>query len=137
MGGLHGLFLAQYNILRENGHTPSEAYNETVEELTQSLAPYLGEHGMDMLHAACSTTARRGALDWAPEFEKATRPVFERLYASVKDGTEARKALEYNGRPTYRQDLEKELEQVENSEIWQVGKVVRGLRPERISQEHA
>jgi ketol-acid reductoisomerase len=135
MGALHGLFLAQYKLLREHGHTPSEAFNETVEELTQSLAPYLGEHGMDAMHASCSTTARRGALDWAPEFEKAVRPVFERLYASVADGTEARKALESNGKPTYREDLEKELKEVEDMEIWRVGKVVRELRPERARRD--
>lgn len=36
MGGIQGMFLAQYQVLRENGHSPSEAFNETVEEATQS-----------------------------------------------------------------------------------------------------
>ena len=79
---------------------------------------------------ACSTTARRGALDWAPIFEKANLPVFEALYKSVKDGTETRKALEFNGRMTYREDLERELKEIKDQEIWRAGKTVRALRPD-------
>jgi len=130
MGAMMGLFLAQYKVLRANGHTPSESFNETVEELTQSLMPLIGERGMEHMANACSTTARRGALDWAPVFEKATLPVFEKLYESVKNGTETRKALEFNGRPTYREDLARELKEVDEQEIWQAGQVVRSLRPE-------
>src|ERR1700761_8754461 len=122
------MFLAQYKVLRENGHSPSEAFNETVEEATQSLFPLIGAKGyvrpplylfstltvvlqrrMDYMYNACSTTARRGALDWAPVFEAANRPIFEKLYKSVRDGTETRKALEFNGRSTYREDLAREL----------------------------
>jgi len=130
MGGIQGLFRAQYEILRRNGHSPSEAFNETVEEATQSLYPLIGEKGMDYMYSACSTTARRGALDWAPIFEKANLPVFEALYESVKNGTETRKSLEFNGRKTYREDLAKELEEINNQEIWRAGKTVRTLRPE-------
>ncbi|KAF9484365.1 ketol-acid reductoisomerase [Pholiota conissans] len=130
MGGIQGMFLAQYQVLRKNGHTPSEAFNETVEEATQSLYPLIGAKGMDYMYNACSTTARRGALDWAPIFEKANLPVFEALYKSVKDGTETRKSLEYNGRATYREDLQKELDEINNQEIWRAGKVVRSLRPD-------
>ncbi|KAG9049130.1 Bifunctional acetohydroxyacid reductoisomerase [Tulasnella sp. UAMH 9824] len=130
MGGIQGMFKAQYEVLRANGHTPSEAFNETVEEATQSLFPLIGQYGMDYMYAACSTTARRGALDWAPVFEKANRPVFEALYKSVKDGTETRKSLEFNNRKTYRQDLEKELKEIDSQEIWRAGKVVRSLRPD-------
>jgi ketol-acid reductoisomerase len=32
MGGLQGMFAAQYEVLRANGHSPSEAFNETCEE---------------------------------------------------------------------------------------------------------
>lgn len=85
---------------------------------------------MDYMYNACSTTARRGALDWAPIFEKANLPVFEQLYESVKNGTETRKSLEFNGRPTYRADLQKELDVIDNQEIWRAGKVVRSLRPD-------
>jgi len=130
MGGIQGMFRAQYEVLRRNGHSPSEAFNETVEEATQSLFPLIGENGMDYMYSACSTTARRGALDWAPIFEKANLPVFEALYESVKNGTETRKALEFNGRTTYREDLTRELEEVNNQEIWRAGKTVRTLRPE-------
>ncbi|KAJ3494799.1 hypothetical protein NLJ89_g10734 [Agrocybe chaxingu] len=130
MGGIQGLFLAQYQVLRKNGHSPSEAFNETVEEATQSLYPLIGEKGMDYMFNACSTTARRGALDWAPIFEKANVPIFEKLYESVKNGTETRKSLEFNGRATYREDLNKELEVINNQEIWRAGKVVRSLRPD-------
>ncbi|KAF8183953.1 6-phosphogluconate dehydrogenase [Pholiota molesta] len=130
MGGIQGMFLAQYQVLRKNGHSPSEAFNETVEEATQSLYPLIGAKGMDYMYNACSTTARRGALDWAPIFEKANLPVFEALYKSVKDGTETRKSLEYNGRSTYREDLQKELDEINNQEIWRAGKVVRSLRPD-------
>ena len=130
MGGIHGMFLAQYKVLRANGHSPSEAFNETVEEATQSLFPLIGQHGMDYMYNACSTTARRGALDWAPIFEKANLPVFEALYASVKNGTETKKSLEFNGRSTYRQDLAKELKEIDEQEIWRAGKTVRSLRPD-------
>ncbi|KAI0279297.1 ketol-acid reductoisomerase [Russula aff. rugulosa BPL654] len=130
MGGIQGMFLAQYKVLRENGHSPSEAFNETVEEATQSLFPLIGANGMDYMYNACSTTARRGALDWAPIFEAANRPVFEKLYKSVRDGTETRKALEFNGRSTYRQDLARELKEIDDQEIWRAGKTVRSLRPD-------
>ncbi|KAL0569992.1 Bifunctional acetohydroxyacid reductoisomerase [Marasmius crinis-equi] len=130
MGAIQGLFLAQYQVLRKNGHSPSEAFNETVEEATQSLYPLIGQKGMDYMFNACSTTARRGALDWAPVFEKANVPIFEQLYESVRNGTETRKSLEFNGRSTYRQDLAKELEVINNQEIWRAGKTVRSLRPD-------
>ncbi|KAK7056661.1 Bifunctional acetohydroxyacid reductoisomerase [Paramarasmius palmivorus] len=130
MGALMGLFNAQYAILRKNGHSPSEAFNETVEEATQSLIPLIGERGMEHLANACSTTARRGALDWAPRFESATMPLFEELYESVRNGTETRRALEFNGRATYREDLLKEIRSIEQQEIWRTGEVVRSLRPE-------
>ncbi|KAG8857586.1 Bifunctional acetohydroxyacid reductoisomerase [Tulasnella sp. 330] len=130
MGGIQGMFKAQYEVLRANGHSPSEAFNETVEEATQSLFPLIGQHGMDYMYAACSTTARRGALDWAPVFEKANKPVFEALYKSVRDGTETRKSLEFNNRSTYRKDLERELAEIDDQEIWKAGKTVRSLRPD-------
>ncbi|TCD63763.1 Bifunctional acetohydroxyacid reductoisomerase [Steccherinum ochraceum] len=133
MGAIQGLFLAQYKVLRANGHSPSEAFNETVEEATQSLYPLIGQYGMDYMYNACSTTARRGALDWAPIFEKTNLPVFEKLYESVKNGTETRKSLEFNGRDTYRQDLAKELKEIDDQEIWRAGKVVRSLRPDNLS----
>jgi len=130
MGGIQGMFLAQYKVLRANGHSPSEAFNETVEEATQSLFPLIGQHGMDYMYNACSTTARRGALDWAPIFEEANRPVFEKLYASVKNGTETKNALEFNGRASYREDLARELKEIDEQEIWRAGKTVRSLRPD-------
>ena len=80
---------------------------------------------MDYMYNACSTTARRGALDWAPIFEAANRPVFEKLYESVKNGTETRKSLEFNSRSTYRQDLAKELKEIDDQEIWRAGSFVR------------
>ncbi|EOR03983.1 hypothetical protein J056_002061 [Wallemia ichthyophaga EXF-994] len=130
MGGIQGMFLAQYEVLRKNGHSPSEAFNETVEEATQSLFPLIGKYGMDYMYNACSTTARRGALDWAPKFYEANKPVFESLYESVRNGTETRRSLEFNGRDTYRQDLQAELEIINNQEVWRAGKEVRKLRPD-------
>lgn len=130
MGGIQGMFLAQYKVLRENGHSPSEAFNETVEEATQSLFPLIGAHGMDYMYAACSTTARRGALDWAPKFEAANKPVFEELYRSVKNGDETRRSLSFNGRKTYNEDLAKELAEIDSQEIWRAGHTVRKLRPD-------
>ncbi|AMD21823.1 HFL033Wp [Eremothecium sinecaudum] len=130
MGAIHGMFLAQYEVLRENGHSPSEAFNETVEEATQSLYPLIGQRGMDYMYDACSTTARRGALDWYPIFKDALKPVFQDLYASTKNGSETKRALEYNSQPDYRQKLESELDTIRNLEIWKVGKEVRKLRPE-------
>ncbi|CAG8606668.1 8910_t:CDS:2, partial [Cetraspora pellucida] len=130
MGAIQGLFLAQYEVLRAHGHTPSEAFNETVEEATQSLYPLIGENGMDWMYASCSTTAQRGALDWYKPFHDATKPVFEKLYASVADGTETRRTLEKNSSPKYREELEEELKEIRESEIWKAGRTVRSLRPE-------
>lgn len=131
MGAIYGLWLAQYEVLREMGHSPSEAFNETVEEATQSLYPLIAENGMDWMYANCSATAQRGALDWFTKFRDASRPVFEELYRRVAAGDETRRVLETNSRPDYRQQLEKELKAVAESEMWQAGTVVRSLRPER------
>jgi ketol-acid reductoisomerase len=130
MGALAGVMEAQYNELRRNGHSPSEAFNETVEELTQSLICLVGENGMDWMYANCSTTAQRGALDWKDRFRDAVAPVFAELYQSVKSGHEARITLEANSRPDYREQLDKELAAIRNSEMWQAGAAVRSLRPE-------
>lgn len=130
MGAIQGIFAAQYDVLRANGHTPSEAFNETVEELSQSLLPLVGENGMDWMYANCSTTAQRGALDWWKKFRDATKPVFEDLYKSVASGNEAQISIDSNGRPGYREGLEAELKEMRESEMWQAGKAVRALRPE-------
>ena len=130
MGAIQGLLLAQYEVLRENGHTPSEAFNETVEELTQSLMPLFAEKGMDWMYANCSTTAQRGALDWMGPFHDATKPVFAKLYAEVAVGNEAQRSIDTNSKPDYRDGLEKELAALRESEMWQAGAVVRKLRPE-------
>jgi ketol-acid reductoisomerase len=130
MGGIHGMFLAQYEVLRERGHSPSEAFNETVEEATQSLYPLIGANGMDYMYAACSTTARRGAIDWSKRFQAALKPVFNDLYDSVRDGSETKRSLEYNSQPDYREKYKQELAEIDDLEIWRAGKAVRGLRPE-------
>ena len=130
MGAIQGLLLAQYEVLRENGHTPSEAFNETVEELTQSLMPLFAENGMDWMYANCSTTAQRGALDWMTPFHDATKPVFEKLYKEVASGNEAQRSIDTNSKPDYREGLEKELKELRESEMWRTGAVVRKLRPE-------
>jgi len=130
MGAIQGLFLAQYEVLREHGHTPSEAFNETVEELTQSLMPLFAENGMDWMYANCSTTAQRGALDWMGVFHDATKPVFEKLYQEVANGNEAQRSIDTNSKPDYREGLEKELKALRESEMWRTGAVVRKLRPE-------
>lgn len=130
MGAIQGIFAAQFEILRKNGHSPSEAFNETVEELTQSLMPLVAENGMDWMYANCSTTAQRGALDWWKKFRDATLPVFDELYKSVAAGKEAAKSIESNSKEGYREGLEKELAELRDSEMWQAGKTVRSLRPE-------
>ena len=131
MGAIAGIFEAQYQVLRSKGHSPSEAFNETVEELTQSLMPLVAENGMDWMYANCSTTAQRGALDWKDKFRDATKPVFEDLYESVATGNEARITIEANAKADYRDSLEEELKELRESEIWQAGAAVRQLRPER------
>ena len=130
MGAIQGILLAQYETLRENGHTPSEAFNETVGELTQSLMPLFAKNGMDWMYANCSTTAQRGALDWMGPFHDATKPVFEKLYHEVKVGNEAQRSIDSNSQPDYREKLNEELRQLRESEMWQAGAVVRKLRPE-------
>ncbi len=130
MGAIQGMLLAQYETLREHGHTPSEAFNETVEELTQSLMPLFAEKGMDWMYANCSTTAQRGALDWMGPFHDATKPVFERLYDSVASGNEAQISIDANSKPGYREGLNRELAALRESEMWRTGAAVRKLRPE-------
>ena len=130
MGAIQGLLSAQYEVLRENGHSPSEAFNETVEELTQSLMPLFAAKGMDWMYANCSTTAQRGALDWMGPFHDAIKPVVEKLYASVKCGNEAQISIDANSKPDYRDGLEKELKALRESEMWRTAVTVRALRPE-------
>ena len=129
MGALAGLFEAQYNVLRKNGHSPSEAFNETVEELTQSLMPLVAENGMDWMFANTSVTAQRGALDWKGKFRDATTPVFENLYDEVSSGREANRVISEGSKTDYRQKLEVELKEIRESELWQAGAAVRKLRP--------
>jgi ketol-acid reductoisomerase len=129
MGALAGIIAAQYQVLRSHGHSPSEAFNETVEELTQSLVPLIAENGMDWMYANCSTTAQRGALDWLPRFKEAVTPVFESLYTSVANGEEAAIVINANGHKDYKKRLDSELEKMRHEELWQVGKEVRKLRP--------
>jgi ketol-acid reductoisomerase len=131
MGAIYGLWLAQYEVLRAHGHSASEAFNETVEEATQSLYPLIAENGMDWMYRNCSTTAQRGALDWFVRFRDAVKPVFEELYRRVEAGDETRRVLECNSRTDYREQLEKELDAIAQSEMWEAGAVVRSLRPER------
>ena len=130
MGAIQGLLLAQYETLREHGHTPSEAFNETVEELTQSLMPLFAAKGMDWMYANCSTTAQRGALDWMGPFHDAAKPVFEKLYNEVACGNEAQRSIDTNSQPDYREKLNAELKALRDSEMWRTGEVVRKLRPE-------
>jgi ketol-acid reductoisomerase len=131
MGCLAGVLEAQYNLLRKHGHSPSEAFNETVEELTQSLMPLVAQNGMDWMYANCSTTAQRGALDWKDKFRDAVAPVFDDLYESVATGKETEIVLRVGSAPDYRDQLQKELDVIKNSEMWQAGAAVRALRPER------
>lgn len=129
MGALAGIMEAQYNILRSKGHSPSEAFNETVEELTQSLMPLVAENGMDWMYANCSTTAQRGALDWKNKFRDAVAPVFADLYESVETGNEAAITINANKQSDYREKLTVELDEIKNSEMWRAGAEVRKLRP--------
>lgn len=129
MGAIAGIMEAQYNILRKKGHSPSEAFNETVEEATQSLIPLISENGMDWMFANCSTTAQRGALDWKGKFRKAVEPVFEKLYRSVASGKEAKIVIKANSKKDYREKLGEELKTIHESEMWRTGAKVRELRP--------
>lgn len=130
MGCLAGVMEAQYDLLRKHGHSPSEAFNETVEELTQSLIRLVAENGMDWMFANCSTTAQRGALDWKDRFKAAVTPTFDELYDRVVSGEETKVVLEANSAPGYREGLDKELKVIRDSEMWKAGATVRSLRPE-------
>ncbi|WP_185862207.1 ketol-acid reductoisomerase [Blattabacterium cuenoti] len=131
MGAIQGIFAAQYQVLREKGHSPSESFNETVEELTQSLMPLVSEKGMDWMYANCSTTAQRGALDWWKKFRDATFPIFKELYHEVYSEKEAQRIIEANSDVNYRIKLKKELQNLKKSELWEVGSIIRDLRPEK------
>ena len=135
MGALAGIMEAQYEVLREKGHSPSEAFNETVEELTQSLIRLVDENGMDWMYSNCSATAQRGALDWKPKFKAAVLPVFHWLYNRVASGQETARVLEACGAPNYQEQLSRELNELGNSEMWRVGKVTRNLRPKEPAKE--
>ena len=130
MGLIQGAFLAQYEVLREKGHSPSEAYNETIEEALESLYPLVSEKGMDWMYSNCSTTAQRGALDWAPKFKKVLKPVINDCYEKVVSGEEARISISSNSSDDYRSQLDKELDEINNQEMWLAGKQLRPLRPE-------
>ena len=132
MGLIQGAFLAQYEVLREKGHSPSEAYNETIEEALESLYPLVSEKGMDWMYSNCSTTAQRGALDWAPKFKNVLKPVINECYEKVVSGEEARISISSNSKSDYRAQLDKELEEINNQEMWLAGKQLRPLRPENI-----
>jgi len=134
MGALAGIMEAQYDVLRAHKHSPSEAFNETVEELTQSLIRLVDENGMDWMYSNCSATAQRGALDWKPRFKKAVLPVFKELYERVKSGKECARVLSACGKPDYQKQLTKELAVIGNSEMWQAGKAVRALRPKEAAR---
>lgn len=135
MGALAGVMEAQYDVLRKHGHSPSEAFNETVEELTESLIRLVGENGMDWMYANCSATAQRGALDWRPKFKAAVAPVFEELYQRVSSGKETERVLSACGAPDYQQQLTKELNELGNSEMWRAGKATRALRPKEPARD--
>lgn len=135
MGALAGIMEAQYEVLRKHGHSPSEAFNETVEELTQSLIRLVDENGMDWMYANCSTTAQRGALDWKPKFKKATLPLFKELYQRVQEGKETARVLRTCSKPDYADRLTKELDELGHSEMWLAGKEVRNLRPKGKAKE--
>jgi ketol-acid reductoisomerase len=134
MGALAGIMEAQYDVLRAHNHSPSEAFNETVEELTQSLIRLVDENGMDWMYSNCSATAQRGALDWKPRFKKAVLPVFKELYERVKSGKECARVLSSCGKPDYQKQLSKELAVIGDSEMWQAGKAVRALRPKEAAR---
>jgi ketol-acid reductoisomerase len=135
MGALAGIMEAQYDVLRKNGHSPSEAFNETVEELTQSLIRLVDENGMDWMYSNCSATAQRGALDWKPKFKKATLPVFNELYKRVRSGAETKRVISVCGKPNYKELLDAELREMGSSEMWETGKAVRSLRPREKAKE--
>jgi ketol-acid reductoisomerase len=137
MGALAGVMEAQYDVLRKNGHSPSEAFNETVEELTESLIRLVAENGMDWMYSNCSATAQRGALDWKPRFKKAVEPVFKELYKKVADGTETRRVLSSCGKADYQDQLARELKVIADSEMWQAGKKTRELRPKEAAKQNA
>jgi ketol-acid reductoisomerase len=137
MGAIAGVFEAQYEVLRRHGHSPSEAFNETVEEFTESLIRLVAENGMDWMYANCSATAQRGALDWKPKFRKAVKPVFDELYKRVASGAETKRVLQSCGKPDYQKQLTKELNVMANSELWRAGKATRALRPKEAAKQNA
>jgi ketol-acid reductoisomerase len=56
--------------------------------------------------------------------------VFKELYESVASGKESQRSIDSNSKKDYRENLEVELKELRDSEMWQAGKTVRSLRPE-------
>jgi len=137
MGAVCAIIEAQYETLRKHGHSPSEAFNESCEELTQSLIRLVDENGMDWMYQNCSATAQHGALKWRKIFKKAVKPVFEQLYKSVVNKTECKEVIRDCSKKNYKQWLEKQLKQMRESECWAAGATVRSLRPHEAAKEGA
>jgi len=129
MGLIKGAISAQYNVLRKNGHSPAEAYTETVEEAFNSIYPLINDNGMECLYSNCSTTAQRGAIDWSKTFEEKITPIIEDCYTNVVNGEEARVVINANASHNYSETLEDELDEISNEEIWKVGNQFREFRP--------
>jgi ketol-acid reductoisomerase len=127
MGLLQGAFKAQYEVLRENGHSPIEAYNETIEEGLKYLYPLVLDNGMDWMFENCSTTAQRGAIDWSENYYKVLKPEINKCYESVKSGKEAQISIESNNDINYRKNLQKELDEIKDQEMWKVQKLLKNL----------
>src|SRR5690348_17700268 len=64
MGAIYGLWLAQYEVLREHGHSPSEAFNETVEEATDRKSTRLNSSHPSISYAVfCLKKKKKTQID--------------------------------------------------------------------------
>ena len=68
------------------------------------------------------------ALDWYKRFEELNKPLIREIYNRVEDGSEVKRVLEANSDREYKEKLNKELDEINNHEIWKVGREIRKLR---------
>ena len=135
MGALAGIMDAQYDVLRANGHSPSEAFNETVEELTAEPDSPGGRerHGLDVLELLGHRPARCARLASALQAGRAAGVRAALRPRGIGQGMQAA-CSNPRAAPTTRNSSARSWPRSGNSEMWRAGKATRALRPKEAAR---